>query len=839
MPAGAGLPRGEGRREVRRPPRFGEEEEENVGRRRSTRIPVPVRRPARGADPRSPLPAPRLSVLGESVPRVRVYRAQGGGDAAWSSEVREGANRLVAALGGEQAALSNGASAQQAAEGQDERGGRRSRLPGESQDFLNGMARELEFAAVEQQPRVRQPRGGQHVPVERQDGDGEQGNGDEEEVEERGAARLSLGPYLNPTMPAAGNGGNHLAGTDGWDLIDRLEAMECLLSPCGTLDDVPGQHEAGWRVAWVTVLQRWSLAVDDEEIDRALKWILFLPQCLLRRPRRGGKKGRSAVAARFAALTAGDWGYLVKQWQGDMRYDEERTERRRRRGEGDERKEQEKVRKQVLSLMADGQVGRALSRVTSYGAASAKDSEVQQQLKEKYPDRFRPMPDSVLRGQAVENLSGLRSALTRLQKGISPGCGGCRGEYLALLGESMEDGEMLQMEAFGMAYIQGSLPPWFYQVALTLQTVALFKTTDQDAVRPLGLAHPLMKVLHREVVNQNRNAILEYLEPQQIIMSPAGAAKLVFTVRAMLEARPDFIVVSLDIKNAYNSMTRAATVEVCESEESLRHLAQFFAVTLASPKALEAGGKVWGESPEGWAQGLSDSTAGFCIGMQPSLITLDADLKAGEGAAIAGADDVYAVGPPEVVLPASQSFKQEVGARCGLSLQLSKSRLFKWQGDLPPGTPNGLPLAGEKVNGEFFRGFMCFGCPVGEDRYVVHKLGEIADQILEDARKSAEVLKGDRQALWAGLRASMNQRFDFWCQLVRPNLVQPVAARLDQQLWKILEAAAGFPIPRAGQPLGDDDCPLIVPVQGLEARPFAEWVTRLPIKLHGAGLWKF
>ena len=134
---------------------------------------------------------------------------------------------------------------------------------------------------------------------------------------------------------------------------------------------------------------------------------------------------------------------------------------------------------------------------------------------------------------------------------------------------------------------------------------------------------------------------------------------------------------------------------------------------------------------------------------------------------------------------------------------------------------------------------MCFGCPVGEDRYVMFKLGEIADQILEDARKTAEVLKGDRQALWAGLRASMNQRFDFWCQLVRPNLVQPVAARLDKGLWKIFEAAAGFPIPSSGQPLGADDCLLNVPVQGLEARPFAEWVARLPIKLHGAGLRSF
>ena len=35
-------------------------------------------------------------------------------------------------------------------------------------------------------------------------------------------------------------------------------------------------------------------------------------------------------------------------------------------------------------------------------------------------------------------------------------------------------------------------------------------------------------------------------------MSKAGAAKLVFSVRSLAEARQDFVVVKLDIKNAFN-----------------------------------------------------------------------------------------------------------------------------------------------------------------------------------------------------------------------------------------------------------------------------------------------
>ena len=206
-----------------------------------------------------------------------------------------------------------------------------------------------------------------------------------------------------------------------------------------------------------------------------------------------------------------------------------------------------------------------------------------------------------------------------------------------------------------------------YSVAQTSQTVALLKAAEGEEVRPIGLQHPLIKVLNREVVAANRLALQRYLEPQQLILSPGGAAKLVFTVRAVLEERRDFVCFSVDTKNAFNSMARAACLETLESVESLRHLTQFFGVTMAPSTVLESGGKVWGEAPEGETQGSPRAMGSFAVTLQPSLLQLDADVWIGEGLALAGADDVFVMGPPELVVPAVEKFQREVYESAGWS----------------------------------------------------------------------------------------------------------------------------------------------------------------------------
>ena len=161
------------------------------------------------------------------------------------------------------------------------------------------------------------------------------------------------------------------------------------------------------------------------------------------------------------------------------------------------------------------------------------------------------------------------------------------------------------------------VPPWWYKVWLSLTTVALYKTPEQDTVRPIGIEPCLARTLHKIVNRRNKATLVKYFEPQQVVVSVAGGSKLVNSVRMLSEANPSFIVVKCDIKNAFNSVSRAQVIRVLESEDELRHLAWHAALSLASSNALENGGKVWGHAEEGATQGDPEAGTYFCVAWQP------------------------------------------------------------------------------------------------------------------------------------------------------------------------------------------------------------------------------
>ena len=161
---------------------------------------------------------------------------------------------------------------------------------------------------------------------------------------------------------------------------------------------------------------------------------------------------------------------------------------------------------------------------------------------------------------------------------------------------------MSRLEELGMQYIRGNLPSWYYVCALTVQTVAIYKTGEKTSVRPLGLRNPLLKTWHRMVSRGNRQAIKDFVEPQQVVLSQGGAGLLVSSVRESLEVKKgeDWVCFKVDIMNAFNEMLRAETVKVFSEEPSLQHMAAFTGITLAPYIGLEIGascgeGQVKGE----------------------------------------------------------------------------------------------------------------------------------------------------------------------------------------------------------------------------------------------------
>ena len=193
-------------------------------------------------------------------------------------------------------------------------------------------------------------------------------------------------------------------------------------------------------------------------------------------------------------------------------------------------------------------------------------------------------------------MAGLRELLLKLEPGVSPGTGGMKAEYLITFVERLEDQEMDLLEEFGMKYLRGDLPPWFYPVWLTVQAVPLFKSEQQNTLRPVGVRNPLLKLWHRQVVIQNKQELKRYLEPQQIACTEAGAAKLVMAVRKLVELKRNFVVLKLDLKNAFNDIARRTAIEALEEEPTLKHLAWFAATVLAPYSGLDSGHEVEAKS---------------------------------------------------------------------------------------------------------------------------------------------------------------------------------------------------------------------------------------------------
>ena len=58
-----------------------------------------------------------------------------------------------------------------------------------------------------------------------------------------------------------------------------------------TMEFIPNSLHNEWTGAWNTVHMMRDAAANEDESDRALKWILWLPQSLLHASIIGGQKG--------------------------------------------------------------------------------------------------------------------------------------------------------------------------------------------------------------------------------------------------------------------------------------------------------------------------------------------------------------------------------------------------------------------------------------------------------------------------------------------------------------------------------------------------------------------
>ena len=115
---------------------------------------------------------------------------------------------------------------------------------------------------------------------------------------------------------------------------------------------------------------------------------------------------------------------------------------------------------------------------------------------------------------------------------------------------------------------------------------------------------------------------------------------------------------------------------------------------------------MWGESSEGVAQGDPLSMLLFCVGIHEDLVWLQAQLEECGGMVRAGADDVYVVGPLEVVVPKVLEMAAKLKDGAGLELELSKTLALTLDGVEHPAAAVGAP-AGRQGGGGRVREWVC------------------------------------------------------------------------------------------------------------------------------------
>ena len=499
-----------------------------------------------------------------------------------------------------------------------------------------------------------------------------------------------------------------------------------------------------------------------------------------------------------------------------------------------EEKEKTKKRKNALSLLSRGLISKAVRTINSFGIGDMEDPRIRQQMEDKYPPGRAPLPPTVTRGQCVDSLEGLKDVLLGLEGGQSAGSGGLRPEYLTCLSEIWGEEEMGRLQDFGMRYLNGQLPTWWYKVWLTTATVPLYKTIVMTTIRPIGIRPCLSRAIHKVVTRATRETFTAYFEPQQVVLSQAGAAKLVMGIRMLSEANPTFVVIKSDIRNAFNSVSRRRILEVLDAEEGLRHLAWHAAQTLAPATTLEHGGRIWGEATDGTSQGDPESAAYFSVAWHPQLRILDAELAAVGGAARAGMDDLYCVGPPEILFQAVERFWSEVEQECRLVLERNKTEVFSWQ-ELEEELPMQLRRAGTMVNGQFEPGYICYGIPVGSRAYVRHHLHLKVLEVAGEVEQVLETLEGEGQSIWTVARASTLMKLDYHISLCYPSDMVEAAKEMDCLLWKMMEKATNLAIPKVDEGRGVECC-LQIPVTRHQGRSYQDWLIRSPVRLGGFGL---
>jgi hypothetical protein len=191
----------------------------------------------------------------------------------------------------------------------------------------------------------------------------------------------------------------------GWDVIDHLKIDQCAnrLPRIHTVESIPNSLQTESTEAWNAVHRLRQATMTEAENERALKWILWLPQGLLHAPQRGGKNGTRQYkepARRFVMWRQKDMLGLIKAWKMAVVTAEKRLAKARAR-----KAEEDQARiARAIRLLRECAIYRAGQTLESKGLGDLDNPKIWEQLQRKHPERKQNISEDVFKMRPDEEV---------------------------------------------------------------------------------------------------------------------------------------------------------------------------------------------------------------------------------------------------------------------------------------------------------------------------------------------------------------------------------------------------------------------------------------------------
>ena len=306
------------------------------------------------------------------------------------------------------------------------------------------------------------------------------------------------------------------------------------------------------------------------------------------------------------------------------------------------------------------------------------------------PPLSHPPPSVQINGRDVKFVRFLRS----LPNGSSGGPSGMTYDHLAVLAE--DDECVVHLARFMADIINGTLPSRARQL---LTASNLFPLAKPDGgVRPVAVGEVLLRASAAWLAKIHTPAARKLLLPIQFGVGVSnGAEKMVHQLQHALEHVPmghsetPLACISIDFKNAFNTLDRGAMIRALFSHSTLAPLFRFVHAsydhdsTLYTPGVDDSGApckKRGLYSCQGARQGDPLGTLLFCVGVD-GVFRKALEGSQGSVRAMAYVDDLYLVGAPDKLLSVYTALVSEA-SKVGLTVASHKCKMIYFHGDKHP-----------------------------------------------------------------------------------------------------------------------------------------------------------